>query len=994
MINFTTFFGAIHKDEEGKPRTPFPWQRMLAEQVLEQGRWPALIDLPTASGKTACIDVAVWAMANQASLPPEERTMPRRIWFVIDRRIVVDEAAKRAEGIRDAIQKAADGSPLAEVKTALFDLAGTRQTPLAVARLRGGSTAPESESAEKRDERLEREAINDCWQTVPTQPAVLTSTVDQLGSRLLFRGYGMSPNRWPIHAALAGNDSLILLDEAHIAEPLRQTLAWVKHHRERADEPVKTPWHFAFMTATPGAVDEDDEWPMFPAADEREAALDHELLRDRRRAAKPAALVTVDAGDKRDEKKVAAAVVDQVKRLVGGRRRIAVMLNRVDSALVTEAAMKAEFKKGENVPEVHLLSGRMRPIDRGGLVGRLTESFGVGKTDDGSGPPQVLVTTQCLEVGADFDFDALVTECASLDALRQRFGRLDRLGQRESVSATVLTCKADIKTAKELHKLDAASEKADPIYGNALARTHNWLTTVGNDVDFGIDALDSSLRDHPPACGVDRLLSPKLDAPVLMPAYIDAWCQTSPRPAVEAEVSLFLHGPQDDVAEVDVVFRGDLPETLNEADVEEVVRLCPPAPGEKLPVKLGRLRAWLSGKKPAADADVEGAAESFKVPNATKPPVPRIVRYRGGRDEQIEVLPPDAPLRPGELLVVPLEGELPDALGSKPPGARLDRFDDANRAAGRPWVKRVDSDEAVAKVKVLLRRPEDAEGDDAAEKRDAANELARLLPEGWQDKENPPKVRGGWQYHLHPAGGAIIVWPPPRKAMPVDPFADDLLASPAGDGESRWLDVHQKRVASFADIFAKQAVPVFAEDVRDAALHHDDGKAEPRFQGLLHGDVLPRHVRNAGKLLAKSDDNRSREEDARLRDLRDLLGLPNGFRHELVSMQLVRELNPNASDLVLHLIASHHGRCRCFAPVILDENPHDVMMDSDGTRVTLTVEQQRDCPPHHLGSGVADRFWRLTRRHGWWGVAYLESLLRLADQHASRFPDSQKADDA
>ncbi len=183
LPDFTTFFKALWGYD------PFPWQEMLAARTAAE-RWPQALDLPTASGKTACIDVAIHALASQGGRPLAERTAPRRIWFVVDRRIVVDEAHERARAIADKLAAANEG-PLKAIADRLRQIAGTGR-PLAVARLRGGVLR------------------DDGWGRLPSQPAVITSTVDQLGSRLLFRGYGHSPLAAPIFADTAGAVSCAL----------------------------------------------------------------------------------------------------------------------------------------------------------------------------------------------------------------------------------------------------------------------------------------------------------------------------------------------------------------------------------------------------------------------------------------------------------------------------------------------------------------------------------------------------------------------------------------------------------------------------------------------------------------------------------------------------------------------------------------------------------------------------------------------------------------
>src|SRR5690606_1106888 len=97
--DFGTFFRAVHGVD------PFPWQRRLAARAAT-GNWPRMLDLPTGSGKTAAIDIALFALALSAGSQP--RTAPLRIVYVVDRRTVVDQAFERACRIQRALDESGE----------------------------------------------------------------------------------------------------------------------------------------------------------------------------------------------------------------------------------------------------------------------------------------------------------------------------------------------------------------------------------------------------------------------------------------------------------------------------------------------------------------------------------------------------------------------------------------------------------------------------------------------------------------------------------------------------------------------------------------------------------------------------------------------------------------------------------------------------------------------------------------------------------------------
>jgi CRISPR-associated endonuclease/helicase Cas3 len=1045
--DFAAFYEGVHGF------APFPWQLDLTRQVMGEGRWPQLIDVPTGLGKTSLLDIAVFvaaatsdprgAVAGTAAARPGRR----RCLFVVDRRLVVDEAYEHASVLAGALDRAdvrvrsgEDPGVTGRVAAGLrcyAPLAPGRVLP--VTRMRGGLTWASA------------------WLDRPDRPGIVLSTVDQVGSRLLFRGYGVSPRRWPVDAALVGTDALLLVDEAHLANALLTTVEAIRA-RDRSCLPL--PGLEVVQLSATGRARPRRYVPDFDAHREGEAGC-------RLAAAKRLTLCETTVKD--CPQTMARTALDRLTDLAragtttGYSPAALVVCNTVDRARAVHTHLTTLLTaKGASDVDHDLLIGRSRPIDRAALHDRVKDRLGAGRRPGGR--PAVLVATQTVEVGVNLDADILVTESASWDALVQRLGRVNRMGRFTE----------RFPTRRAASVVVVHDGQADgPVYGSARDVTWTALTALV------AEAPASGLDVSPLACRTLSHESPlaetschlrDTDVPVLLSPTLDAWARTAPPPLDDPPIGPFLHGFTAGPAGVQVAWREGLisddplddpfsdDEGAEHASVraDALLTQMPPRSAELVEVPFLAVRQWMAGASALPVSDVENAQDGQGRVRQVREPfralARRPVRTRGRGSNRVA----DAPvawrwiggeeLRPGDLVVVPVERGGLDGYGWAPEDRARVR-DAAEAATFRPGrgrhdgVLRLDrglpgrlgledsAADAVAAAVADVRSwvdptglgggdPSGPGGERSLEERlaDLARTLVRHLPESpcgtvvW-DGDTWNRLR------LWARGGRLRVvdvpdpeaanladgwsWPPPMIQLLVGPLPADGVAPDetadlpdrddeetaassvsAGDGQvtlGRHHSAVRERARQIAEALGLE--PALVTVVEDAAGWHDLGKSEDRFQAMLH-DGDPYLAAVAPEPLAKS--GMDPVDRLAWRQARRRSGLPPGARHEAWSMALVREHlrlredHPYGGDvdLLLHLVASHHGHARPFLPLVTDPEPRAVRARVDGQDVS--VPSGNTVPLDHPA-----RFARLTDRYGRWGLALLESIVRCADTTVS-----------
>lgn len=921
--DFPAFYAAVHR------RDPFPWQARLARQVVEDG-WPDEIGVPTGLGKTACIDIAVWAMASEAGRDPAEQRQPRRIWYVVNRRLLVDAADEEGNDLAKQLNNPAMAEDsavrhtLQEVATALRSLGSVEGRALHVSRLRGGAALGERPPD-------------------PAMPSLILATVPMFASRWLFRGYGCSTLMSPVDAALAGTDSLVLLDEAHLALPLSrlgEPLAQCDPGRAGVPLPDgrRRP-RITRLTAT--------GFPRGDRFDLDDVDQRHPTIARRLAATKPTRLVSVD------RRGLVASMVAEAASLLNRHsdRTCLVFANSPRTA----REVFDRLAKGRPDGEVLLLTGQVRSPDGNVLRKQiLCPANGLAAETERSSTAvlRCVVATQTLEVGADLDADHLVTESAGRRALVQRLGRLNRLGLKDHASAVV--CHAD----------DAVP---GPLYGEEPAEVAERLREKG-PVSLSPAVINEVLG--PPG-------DEEVAAAEALPALVWEWVKTSLPPSGEAPVERYFSEPEDEVARVSICWRAFIP--------DDGRRLRPPVRAdETVDVGIGVIRTLLRDQAEKGEpwSGARLAADRLSIDTPL------------GVDQ----------VRPGDVLVMPSAWGHYDRHGWAP-DARATvtdlSFGAARHLALNTEVLRYLFEEGAARDTVEgrvgeLRASLDAavaetlaDGHGVAEQDVACDGLIQALhddglvataegAESWLDlRRRLPGAANGSNRWLRDGKELYLELAPPDKPRRVlrSDEADDLCFL----SKSIRLVAHLQSVGEMGERIARAVglAPTLVAAVGEAGRLHDLGKYDDRFQRLLGGDDGPPVAKSGG---ARTDADRQRVE----------AGWPRGGRHEVLSARLVEAWLSGSSgllagldrDLVVHLVLSHHGHGRPSTPAVRDPGIHLTTGQVGGAEVMIA-------------SSLADpewqqprRFRQLCERYGYWGLALLEAVVRQADHRASAWSEA------
>ncbi len=884
---------------------PFPWQANLLDRLL-QGNIPSALDIPTGLGKTGVM--AVWLVARAY-----DAKLPRRLIYIVDRRAVVDQATDEALRLRRVVDDDQD------LKRRL-GLRDDRSLPIST--LRG-------QYIDNRE-----------WLDDPAAPAIIVGTVDMIGSRLLFEGYGVSRKMRPYHAGLLGADALVVLDEAHLVPPFEHLLRAVATEcalRSRNEEGKQCvpPFRLLALSAT-GRVRGDH------AAGLTGEDFEHEVVKRRLNAKKSLRVEVLNT-----ETKIEDALAKQAWALAEEGKNAVRVLVYSDSREVARKAKQAVERLAKGA-KTELFVGGRRVFEREGAKERLKSlGFIAGSTVERRGPV-FLFATSAGEVGVDLDADHMVCDLVAWERMVQRLGRVNRRGEGKA-KIVLLQQQPDKKTQQALDKekrgeglTDKERKMVDEV--RRLGFVGKVIERLPLHADGTTDVSPGTLHDLKRCAATDSDLQKILEdattpeplRPALTRPLVEAWAMTSlerhtGRPAIQPWLRGWI---QDDPPQTAVVWRKHLPvreagPTPREKEIEDFFEAAPLHTSELLETETFRVVQWIAAR-----------AESVRRQQAAQDKATEESRLRG-EDVVAFALDADGGLRKAFRLA-----ELDPPKKDK---NELERF-----LAG-----------AILVVDARLAGLNDGLLDEThTEAPPTADDGGGWLGEGAvgfrvRSVEAPPAVpRGGkWRERFRFASavtedGEATRWLIVEKWQHDAATEEDRSAGHPQllDEHESWAEERARCLARTLDLGAK-----WIDLLALAARLHDEGKRAVRWQRAFHASKDGVYAKTEGPI------------DYRLLD---------GYRHELGSLlrvegdERIKKLSAEDRDLVLHLIAAHHGFAR---PVIGTSG-------CEGAAPSAVEEKAAE---------VALRFVRLQERWGPWGLAWWEALLRAADQQASRDNDAR-----
>jgi CRISPR-associated endonuclease/helicase Cas3 len=464
----------------------FPWQRRLWDH-LRRANFDACspCSLPTGLGKTSIIPLWLLALAGN----PDD--VPRRLVYVVNRRTVVDQATDEVKRIRDRLVSGI----VPDVCSALRAICAIPTTePLAISTLRG------------------QFADNAEWRLDPSRPAVIIGTVDMIGSRLLFSGYGTGFRSRSVHAGLLGQNALLVHDEAHLEPAFQSLLNAIVREQRRGGE--ARPLRVIELTAT-----------------SRSAAgtgfcLGRDDLKDKTVAKRMGSRKRLRLHSCDDDRAVCDAMLKKAMDHGDSAAAVLVFTRRVEDA---ERISEGLRKKSRPVA---LLTGTMRGYERDRLtnfdpvfVRFLPPSSRAGGIVPAEGTVY-LVCTSAGEVGINISADHLVCDLTPFDSMAQRLGRVNRFGDGDAL--------VDVYHPKQF-------DSKDPL-AQCRHATLELLRTLSADGESH-DASPSALAAMPEESRLAAFTPP----PEILPAtdvLFDAWSLTSIRHELPGRppVADWLHG--------------------------------------------------------------------------------------------------------------------------------------------------------------------------------------------------------------------------------------------------------------------------------------------------------------------------------------------------------------------------------------------------------------------------------------------------------------------